>query len=73
VVKGAICLTESVTETVVRGHHDHQSGWQGILDRYDVDLVIIERESAMATVLGESPAWRSAFSADTEEVFVRAP
>jgi len=50
-----------------------QSGWQGILDRYDVDLVIIERESALATVLRESPAWHSAFSADVEEVFVRAP
>jgi hypothetical protein len=50
-----------------------QSGWQDILDRYDVDLVIIERESALATVLRESPAWLSAFSADVEEVFVRAP
>jgi len=50
-----------------------QSGWQDILDKYDVDLVIIERESALATVLRESPAWRSVFSADVEEVFVRAP
>jgi len=38
-----------------------------------VDLVIIERESALATVLRESPAWHSAFSADAEEVFVRTP
>lgn len=50
-----------------------QSGWQDILDKYGVDLVIIERESALATVLRESPAWLSAFSADVEEVFVRAP
>ena len=38
-----------------------------------MDLVIIERESALATVLRESPAWHSAFSADAEEVFVRTP
>ena len=50
-----------------------QSGWQDILDRYDVDLVIIEKKSALATVLRESSAWHSGFSADVEEVFVRAP
>jgi hypothetical protein len=50
-----------------------QSGWQDVLDKYDVDLVIIERESALATVLRDSPAWHSAFSADAEEVFVRTP
>jgi len=50
-----------------------QSDWQAILDKYGVDLVIIERESALATVLRESPAWLPAFSADAEEVFVRAP
>ena len=50
-----------------------QSGWQDILNKYDVDLVIIEKESALATVLRESPAWRLAFSADVEEVFVGAP
>jgi hypothetical protein len=50
-----------------------QSNWQDILDKYGVDLVIIERESALATVLRESPAWRSAFSADVEEVFVHSP
>jgi hypothetical protein len=50
-----------------------QSGWQDVLDRYDVDLVIIERESALATVLRDSPTWHSAFSADAEEVFVRTP
>ncbi len=50
-----------------------QSGWQDILDKHGVDLVIIEKESALATVLRESPAWRPVFSADVEEIFVRAP
>jgi hypothetical protein len=50
-----------------------QSDWQDILARYDVDLVIIQKESALATVLRESPSWRSAFAGDVEEVFVRSP
>jgi hypothetical protein len=50
-----------------------QSGWHDILDKYEVDLVIIERDSALATVLGESPTWRPAFAGEVEEIFVRAP
>jgi hypothetical protein len=61
-------LVEEASEVVTL-----QSGWQDVLDKYDVDLVLIEKESALATVLRESSAWRSVFSADIEELFVRAP
>jgi hypothetical protein len=50
-----------------------RSDWQDILDRYGVDLVIIEKESALDTVLRQSPTWHSAFVGDVEEVFVRGP
>jgi hypothetical protein len=50
-----------------------QSGWREILDKYNVGLVIMEKQSPLAAVLRESPAWLSTFSGEVEEVFVRAP
>ncbi len=48
-----------------------QPGWRGILDKYDVDLVIIEKESPLAAVLTEAADWSIAFSGPIEVVFVR--
>ncbi|MFN8195641.1 MAG: hypothetical protein U0R80_15320 [Nocardioidaceae bacterium] len=46
-------------------------GWQQTLDRWDIDLVVIERDGSLARALGDDPSWRLAFSDDRAAVFER--
>lgn len=57
-------------------------GWEEVLERYGVNLIVIERDSVLATVLALTPApsptkgegrgdWRLAYSDDQAVVFVR--
>lgn len=46
--------------------------WRDILARHGVDLAIIERDSALATVLEDGADWELAFSGPVEAVFVRS-
>lgn len=48
-----------------------QSDWQEILARYEVDLAIIEKHSALATVLREHADWDLVFQGPVEAVFGR--
>lgn len=49
-----------------------ESDWRDILARHEVDLAIIERDSALATVLQDRWDWELAFSGPVEAVFVRS-
>ncbi len=48
-------------------------GWEEVLERYGVNLIVIERESVLATFLesGKPGGWRLAYSDDQAVVFVR--
>lgn len=46
-------------------------GWRQVLDGHDVRLVLVEKESPLAVVLGDDPGWREAYSGDVERLFVR--
>lgn len=48
-------------------------GWEAVLERYGVNLIVIERDSVLATVLesGGTGGWRLAYSDDRAAVFVR--
>lgn len=48
-------------------------GWEEVLERYGVNLIVIERDSVLATFLesGEPGGWRLAYSDDQAAVFVR--
>lgn len=48
-------------------------GWEEVLARYGVNLIVIERESVLATFLesGRPGNWRLAYSDDQAAVFVR--
>jgi hypothetical protein len=45
--------------------------WQQPLNEMDVDLVLLRRSSALATVLQVSPAWQEVYSDNLARVFVR--
>ena len=45
--------------------------WQQPLDETAVDLVLLRRSSALATVLQVSPAWQEVYDDDLARVFVR--
>jgi hypothetical protein len=44
--------------------------WQQTFERYDVNLVIIDKGSSLSTVLGESPAWKQRFVGERAVVLV---
>ena len=46
--------------------------WRAPLDDYDVEVVLIERESSLATLLHESVEWARVYQDDLAVVFVRA-
>jgi len=50
-----------------------EPGWRDVLAKYDVELAIVENDSALAAVLLEAADWRLAFSGPVENVFVREP
>lgn len=45
--------------------------WQEPLDEMDVELALLRRSSALATVLQVSPAWQEVYNDDLARVFVR--
>ena len=47
-------------------------GWREVLTKYDIKLVIIEKDSPLAAALAEAQDWKLAFSGPVEAVFVRA-
>ncbi len=46
-------------------------GWRDILEKYKVDLVLIDRDSTFATLLTESPNWQQVYADELAVVFVR--
>jgi len=46
-------------------------GWRDILERYKVDLVIIERDSALATILREDTNWQKKYEDELAVIFVK--
>jgi hypothetical protein len=48
-----------------------QPGWRDILAQYDVRLVLVEKDSALAVVLADDPGWQEAYTGDVEQLFVR--
>jgi hypothetical protein len=49
-------------------------GWEDVLQRYDVKLIVIERDSVLATFLqatGEDSGWRMSYSDAQAAIFVR--
>lgn len=48
-----------------------REGWSVPLERYDVELVLIDRASALSTVLDESPSWDRSYADEIAAVFVR--
>jgi len=47
--------------------------WGEVLRRWQVQVVICERPSALATLLAESPSWEQVYADSTAAVFRRAP
>lgn len=50
---------------------DAAPGWQGTLDRWDIGLVVIERDSALARALTGDPGWELAYADERASVFER--
>jgi hypothetical protein len=51
--------------------HLLKTGWDEVLDRYGINLVIYERESSLASILRVDPRWQEVFTGPVESVFVR--
>jgi hypothetical protein len=48
-------------------------GWDQILDKYAIDVVLIERDSALASALRVDGRWEEDFHGTDASVFVRSP
>jgi hypothetical protein len=48
-----------------------QEGWQELLDRQGINLVLIERQSPLSALLSASPAWQRAYADEIAAVFIR--
>jgi len=46
-------------------------GWREVLDEHEVGVVLVERESPLAVVLGDDPGWREAYAGPVERLFAR--
>ena len=46
-------------------------GWQDVLNRYGVRLVLVERESLLSTMLATQPGWQLVYGDDQATVFVQ--
>ncbi len=46
-------------------------GWQEVLDKYRVRLVLTERDSLLATLLATQPEWKLSYRDDQAAVFIR--
>ncbi len=45
--------------------------WKQILDEYRIEVLLIEKESTLATLAGASGEWKEVFRGPIESVFVR--
>jgi hypothetical protein len=48
-----------------------QPGWRDVLNQYDVGVVLVEKDSALAGALADDPGWHEAYTGDVERLFVR--
>jgi hypothetical protein len=48
-----------------------QPRWRQVLDEYDVGLVLVEKESPLAVVLGDDAGWQELYAGDVERLFAR--
>lgn len=48
-----------------------RKGWRDTLDKYEVDIVLIDRGSALATLLDEDGGWRKAYEDEVAVIFTR--
>lgn len=65
---------DMLPETVFRDFlvlRDGGSAWSAVLDRHDIEVVVWERDSALQSLLGMSPAWRTAYADADWTVAVR--
>ena len=44
-------------------------GWQDLFDQWHIQLVVIERDSALAAVLRREPTWQESYSDTMASVF----
>lgn len=49
-----------------------KEGWQATLDRYQVNLIITQADSAFARMLAVNTEWRLVFKGPVEAVFAKA-
>jgi len=52
--------------------HDARPGWQQVLDRYQVEVALVEKDSRVAALLVASKEWKEVFTGDNEVVLVRS-
>jgi hypothetical protein len=50
-----------------------QDGWQAVLDRWDVDVLIVHRgqSEGLESVIGRDPDWRAVIDTEAGKVYVR--
>jgi len=48
-------------------------GWRGVVDRYGLSTMLLERGSPLAVLLSEAADWRREYSDSLAEVYVRVP
>jgi hypothetical protein len=48
-----------------------ESGWEGVLDSYQVNVIVIENHSLLDRVLGQRPDWQEVFRDDLAVVYYR--
>lgn len=46
-------------------------GWRDTLDQWDIQLVLVAKDGALATALRDDPAWREILVGEVERLFVR--
>lgn len=50
-----------------------RQGWRDILEKYEVELVLIDRGSALATLLDEGRDWQEAYEDELAVLYIRHP
>jgi hypothetical protein len=50
-----------------------EPAWQEILEKYQIDLVVIEKDSPLAQALRQNRAWNEVFHGKVEAIFKPAP
>jgi len=48
-----------------------EPGWDGLLEQYHAHLVLLPKNSALANILEQSPAWKSIYADDVSVIFER--